>query len=238
MSKTLRVVRAPGDCLGLTLPKDKPLAVGRMLFRAGALGAAKFVPPDSLRELARAKQGILYAGEWIAACCRRFKVGPRWLLTIVQAEQGLVTSKISRSPAWTTRHITGPKAPLFPREKRMRTGSKSGWLAVAGDWKMMAAAGYSIPDPGKKAYFSVEQYLGFPRQVFHAAAWLWRRELEFTKLESRGRLPKVKLYTGETVLCADRYAYKTLRYTPSEKVMAKRGKVYRMLARLGGEIWA
>lgn len=241
----LRVIRAPSDCLGLTLPwSDKPLRVGPLLFKLGSgLARVKFTPPEDLRQIVRAPKGVqIYAAQWIEKCCDAWDVGRSWLVTILQSEQNAITGTKILNPNWTTRHIAGPKANLWPGEKILRTKAKAGYLAVKGSWKAMAIAGYAIPDPGARPHFTTELYLGLPRQIFYAARWLRIKEDQFSRLERQGKLPKVTLYgkkgqKPEKVLCADRFAFKVLEYTPNEKEIPHRARVNRDLAKRGGQLW-
>jgi len=222
----LRTVSAPAFAFGkLVLNGQKQVRMGR-LFEAWDSGLGKippFLPPKSLVVETNALRVEHSVAMWWGRLARHCGVNV-WLFPVwAQAEQSLTLDGTPRSPNCGWRKFW-PNDKLAAGERKIRT--RGGWIAAWGDWKMMAAFGYAIPDPGKPTTFEVEDSLGFVRQSWKFARWVAARVDEYRRVVASGRSLTVKLYTGETVACGNEEAYVCLRYTPTEAVMRQRMVAY------------
>lgn len=189
----------------------------------------------------RAYDGVQHtAASWIDKMAAAFNpVTPQWLLTILQAEQSLRDDKLTYPAGY---RITRPSVGIFGGVSKPPAGarvvrSKTGDLYVEGEWKMVAATGAGIPDPGTRAPWAVEDYLGFDRQIYQAArlsakflqdfasgkrdVTLYPTRAEVEQAAREGRKPQ-----GEIVMAADGETYLMLQYTPTESVAASRPRVH------------
>jgi len=223
----MRILRTPAGLQSLPLPRKKRLSIQEFLERKkSGLAQVTFQVPPGLRKTVNAAPIPHTPAIWLGRLRAKFRISARWLLMIGQCERGIVLGKKARSTECIWRKINDPKE-CFHFEKPLR--SKAGWIATQGDRTMMFACGFAIPDPNRPAPFTTELYIGFIRQFYHAAKWLRARINEFRKKKKEGRKVTVRLYGGERVECADILSYLILRYTPNERELTHRIKVYRSL---------
>ena len=167
----------------------------------------------------------------------RYRVATSVMLVDLQREQGLLRNPLVRSAAYQLEIVT-PK----PGEKLTDPGPRS-WLSkgrlvrlVAGDETMAKACGAGIPDPALNCPWSLEQYLGFDRQIYQSArltrSYLdqWAAGQREIILDSNQKIPPdlmaARLVTECTadqaagtapvrrIVCADPFTFRNLRYTP------------------------
>jgi hypothetical protein len=194
-----------------------------MYARGSGLHTATFTPPMELAQQVGAVRGLAHdAATWINRCCMFYGVSARWVLMVCQAEQSLALDPLPRSPVYRVQ-VEVPEPGKKLEDPGARAFLSRGRIVrlESGDYKMACACGAGIPDPSADAPWSVENYLGFDRQVYHCAR-LARRDLDGY---ARG-LREVVLYGGERVSCADPLAYVLLQWTPSEKVLSERLNIY------------
>jgi hypothetical protein len=180
------------------------------------------------------------AAEWIDTQAKAYRIRPQFLLTVLQGEQGLVNDGTVRDVAFQSKTLPGakegpPPAPPGPEWTVRRNGGPkfvddgTWWLATKGDWKMMAATGAGIPDPGIFPPFDLRKYLGFPNQVKWAAYYLDKFMREWHEANASGNLAArtLTLYGGQKVISGDAETHALLRYTPSLVVLDKRPRIAR-----------
>lgn len=188
------------------------------------------------------------AASWIEKQAAAFNIKPEWILLVLQSEQSLVRDPKTYSAEYTvkdakpsllSRLIGRPSEAVAAPGCRL-VKSKGGPVEACGEWKMMAAAGAGIPDPGVTPPWDVKNYLGFDRQVYHVGRMAARdlsdfatgnREVQLYPSDEEkaaaareGRTPR-----GEVVLAADPETLVLLKWTPHPDVLVQRPLIYRQL---------
>lgn len=200
------------------------------------------------------------AASWIEHNAARFRIRPEWLLDLLQKEQGLVLEprtllpdfSVTAAPAPPPDYKTPPRD--VPATRYVRT--RGGWFRVYGVWRMIAATGAGIPDPGVEPPWSVGEYLGFAAQVYQAArltakyidsynravmeqdadkraVTLYPTTDEIAKAKAEGRAPR-----GEVVLAKDVVTFARLNWTPSLEAAQVMADVHVSLAKRSADFGA
>jgi hypothetical protein len=184
--------------------------------------------------------GTRTASEWINENCARFGVKPQFILTVMQAEQGLLSEKRVLMVEYSVKSLPylGDAKPAVSspldrvlRNQPKKTPDGNKWVLVHGDWRMIACCGTGIPDPsgeGAVPNWDVREFLGFDKQVAQACSTIRRYLTNFEKSLALGDpgMRVVKLYGGENIVANDVVSYVLLQYTPSEKVITERTSIY------------
>ena len=179
------------------------------------------------------------AGAWIQHAADTFRIQPAYILTTLQAEQGLMRDKTPRPAAYRIEDLPYygqdyPAAELIPAgaarivRNIKRPDGRPWWLACYGDKKMIAACGTGIPDPKAVPPWDVRPFLGFDNQVLQCARLLSKYLDEYGKGSREIQLyPNSAFPQGETVVANDAETFALLRYTPAENVLKERPAIYR-----------
>lgn len=200
------------------------------------------------------------AAAWIEHNAARFRIRPEWLLDLLQKEQRLVLESRTLLPNFSVQAAPPPPpdyktpSPDVPATRYVRT--HGGWFRVYGVWRMIAATGAGIPDPGAEPPWDVGEYLGFASQVYQAGrltaryidsynravmfqdadgrmVTLYPTAEEISKAKAEGRAP-----LGEKVLAKDVVTFARLQWTPSLEAAALMADVHSSLARRSAEFGA
>jgi len=188
------------------------------------------------------------AARWIEDIAVRYRLRPEFILTLLQAEQSLVTDAVVRPPmadiiVLPDKTETSPSVPAGYIARRNggywddRNKNRPGWirkvsdgnwwLAVKGDWKMIAAVGAGIPDPGVFPAWDVRKYLGFDKQIEAIGKLTEKYYTQFNEAVRRGDLAgrSVTLYDKRTVVAGDPETFTLLSWTPAAQVLSKRPQI-------------
>jgi hypothetical protein len=113
------------------------------------------------------------------------KVDPSIILGDLQGEQSLVRDHDVHNPAYAYDIILPKPGETLVDDSPTKWLSKGRLFVLReGEAKMVKATGAGIPDGGRNAPWSLEHYLGFDKQVYHAGRLsrakfdAWRPDLE------------------------------------------------------------
>jgi hypothetical protein len=188
------------------------------------------------------------AAEWIQKIAERYRIRPEFILTVLQSEQGLVSDPQVREVkvdiiALPDKTEAVPTVPIGysarrnggywdDRNKNMANWTKrvsdgNWWLAVKGDWKMIAATGAGIPDPNRWPPWDVRKYFGLGNQIESVGKLVEKYYTEYNEAVRKGDLAArtIKLYDGRLVVAGDPETYTVLKWTPSAEVLVQRPKI-------------
>lgn len=233
MASNLRSVKWPGSNW-LTDRSRNPVRVQEWLERnAPQLAAIQCEPSEALCDMAGALwqiegRPVKYTpGFWINRCAGAADVAVWGAIVTSQKEQDLLAPDepfqsytAERMPDGFTipADWTKPAGPIGTRYYLDIHQDRPGCIKVTGDRRMSSCLGFGIPDPGRKAGWSLTAYgpraiplFGFCSQVAHFN-WFLRRKIDEWEAGHR----TVILYTGETVQCEDPLIYWCYKYTPTE----------------------
>ena len=167
----LRLIIRPGKFIQLATLQIPRFEIGKFLLaRNASLTNVDFTPQTRLALVVNSLFLPHSPATWIGRCCEWFQVGKRWILMLLQKEQGLCTYRGNLDTYLSIRKVKTKRGGLAANERWMKT--KGGWLAIVGQQRYIAATGYGIPDPGANTSFPVERYLGFDAQIFYACKWI------------------------------------------------------------------
>ena len=188
------------------------------------------------------------ASEIIRDAALEHGVRPEYLLVTLESEQGLVHDTVVHNANYKLKDLTfqtdiKPAPPQgFDRVVATNPAKSGGikWVAVSGEWKIVAALGMGIPDPGVPPAgvgWDVRPYLGLDNQIKFAAKQLrryvdrWNAGDKLVVLyptteekivaKAQGRKP-----VGETIVAGDPETYALLQYTPSPSVLVDRPRIF------------
>jgi len=163
----------------------------------------------------------------------RYRTRPEFICTILQSEQDLISDPAVRDPLFDVISLKeqGDVAPAPPspgymvrRNGGAKTADGNRWFAVKGDWKMLAATGAGIPDPGVFPPWDVRKYIGFTNQIESVGKLVEKYYTQFNEAVRRGNVAgrTVTLYGGRKVVAGDPETFVLLSWTPSPQVLAER----------------
>jgi len=174
------------------------------------------------------------AGSFIDFVATAFRIRQQYILTVLQAEQGLVKDKITYSPAYSVSRLAynGIEKPdLGAGVKAVRNTfilpngvKEKGWLKVTGEWKMVACVGMGIPDPGITPPWDCTPFIGFDNQLWY----LGKKTNQWIADWYSGKR-QVTLYGGENIVTNTPDDYVLLQWTPSPSVLEERPKIHKQL---------
>ena len=190
---------------------------------------AHFTPTLRLAGIVGAPMLDTVPSIWINRCALRAGRDARVALMVMQGEQSLALDTLHRAAMYTV-------SIQEPKEGETLTDPGNGaWLSKGrivrleqGDKVMAFATGAGAPDPGVNAPWSVEDYIGFDRQVYHTYRMLNR---DIKRWETGDRLVQLQRDvkgqpTDEQVLCEDAQSFWLLQWTPWEAVLEERPAIY------------
>jgi len=186
------------------------------------------------------------AATWIDSIAQKYRIRPQYILTVLQAEQSLVTDRAVRNPlvevkALPDRTLTPPQAP-GPDWKVRRNGGywdsknagnanyskktpdENWWIAWRGDWKMVAATGAGILGPDDWPSWDMRKYLGFANQIEAVGALTAKYMVKYADAVAMGNVAArtIVLQDGSRVVAGDPEAFVLLNWTNNAEVLAVR----------------
>ncbi len=184
-----RVIHWPGDPAWITDATNGPANIQKWLVaHAPLLAAVKINPTPTLLRLAGALetiegQRVVYSpGMWITRCAANYQVSPWPGLLRLQIEQDLLSPDQPLEGFTVTRMPEGfqvppeyrpPRGPIGERYLMDTHEGRPGIVRINGDRRLACACGFGIPDPGRRAPWSLTAYGDAKIPIFGPEAQLW-----------------------------------------------------------------
>ena len=173
MTNTQPVVVAESGCPDLLTPPAQEVFIQPVLLeRNSGLCRVVLTPAREMVSRTGALNQEHSAAAWMHRCAKAANVHPYYTALHCQREQGLVKDSRAYDPSYKVTVIFGGRSAATEGMRVIPTIPLQGeerWVLASGEWKMMAACGVGIMDPGAPAWVATEKYLGFDRQIWGCA---------------------------------------------------------------------
>jgi hypothetical protein len=194
-------------------------------------------------------------GQLVEEVSRQYSIHPAYILTMLQAEQSLLSSSEVPDIGLKVVALPVPGPANLPRNRAMPddsdrqtvaaqyakghnqwilrnggdyTTDKAWYLLLTGNRRMAYALGTGIPDPKIFPPWDARKYLGLANQIREAARLLdgYLKKYENARIEGTLDQLLIPVYEGGLVRPADATTFALLQYTPSLNGLVERPKIF------------